>query len=196
LGRVRGADFSGAEILVKESFSGKTFFGGKRIEFSNFWEEGVGKVDFVVIGSGRRNMVCGLLSEYGGELGVFRGKSNFGFGSFCSYSEFGGGGEAGDYRGSHGDKTGAAPDDPIEGSVFASSVDVGRLLFPLIVLEEVRVGDGVYIDMVRGTSGGSEEGVMPFIIGFVRGKEEFGFVDGFIDGESSGGPVDNWVGGS
>jgi len=140
-------------------------------------------------------MVCGLLSEYRGELGVFRGKSDFGFGSFCSYSKFGGGGEAGNYWGSHGDKTGATLNDPIEGSVFASSVDVGRLLFPLIVLEEARVGDGVHVDVARGTSGGSE-GVVPFIIGFMRGEEELRFVNRFVDGESSGSPVDNWVGGS
>jgi len=67
---------------------------------------------------------------------------------------------------------GAASDDPVEGSVFTSSVDVGRLFLPLIVFEEARVSDGIYIDMARGTSGGLEEGVMPFIIGFMRGEEE------------------------
>ena len=33
----------------------------------------------MIIGSGRRDVVCGLLGEYGGELRVFRGKDGFGF---------------------------------------------------------------------------------------------------------------------
>jgi len=77
-------DLSCMEILIKEGFSGETFIRGKGVEFSDFRGEGVGRVDFVVIGSGRRDMVCGFLSEYRGELGVFWGKGDFGFGSFSS----------------------------------------------------------------------------------------------------------------
>ena len=64
LGGVRGADFSSAEVFVKESFGGEAFVGGERVEFSNFGSEGVSEVDFVIIGSRRGNMVCGFFSEY------------------------------------------------------------------------------------------------------------------------------------
>ena len=66
----------------------------------------------------------------------------------------------------------------------------------MVVLEEVRIGDGIHINMVRGTSGGFEEGVVSFVVDFMRGEEEFRFIDGFVDGEGSGSPIDDWVGSS
>jgi len=73
-----------------------------------------------------------------------------------------------------------------------SSVDVGGLFLPLVVLEEARICDGIYINMARRASGGFEEGVVSFVVNFVRGEEEFGFVNG----ESPVGPIDDWVGSS
>jgi len=84
----------------------------------------------------------------------------------------------------------------VEGSVFTGSVNVSGFFLPLVVLEEARVHDGIYIYVVRGTSGGFEKGVVSFVVDFVGGKEEFGFVDGFVEGEGSGCPVDGGVGGS
>jgi len=101
----------------------------------------------------------------------------------------------GDYRGSHRDKARAASDNSMEGSVFTSSVNVGGLFLPLVVLKEAGIFDGVYVDVARRASGGFEEGVVSFIVGFVRGEEEFGFINGFVDGEGLGGPIDDWVGG-
>ena len=50
--------------------------------------------------------------------------------------------------------------------------------------------------MVRGTSGGFKESVVSFVVDFVGGEEEFGFIDRLVKGESSRGPVDGGVGGS
>ena len=191
---VRWADFSGTKVFIKESFSGKVFVGGEGVELPYFGGERVGEVDFVVVGSRRGDMVHSFFSEDRRELGVFRGKDGFGFCSFSSCSEFCGGSEVGDYRGSHRNKTGTALDDSMKGSVFTSSVDVGGLFLPLVVLEEARVCDGVYVNVARRASGGFEEGVVSFVVNFMRGEEEFGFVDGFVDGEGSGGPIDDWVG--
>jgi len=89
---------------------------------------------------------------------------------------------------------GTASDDSMEGSVFTSSVDVGGFFLPLVVLEEARICDGIYVNVARRASGGFEEGVVSFVVDFVRGEEEFGFIDRFVDGESPGGPIDDWVG--
>jgi len=90
---------------------------------------------------------------------------------------------------------GTASYDSMEGSVFASSVDIGRFFLPLVVLEEARIGDGIYINVARRTSGGFEEGVVPLVVNFMGGEEKLGFIDRFIDGESLGSPIDDWVGG-
>jgi len=85
------------EILVEECFGGEAFFRGEGVEFPDLGGERVSEVNFMIIGSGRRNMVCSFFSEDRRELGVFWRKDSFGFSSFCSCSKFGGGGEAGDY---------------------------------------------------------------------------------------------------
>jgi len=193
---VRGTDFSGTKIFVEESFGGKMFVRGERVEFSYFRGERFGEVDFMVVGLGRGNVVCSFFGEDRRGLGVFRRKDCFGLCSFCSSGKFCSRGEAGDYRGSHGDKVGTALDDLMEGFVFTSSIDVGGFFFPLVVLEEARIGDGIHVNVARGTSGGFEEGVVSFVIDFVGGKEEFRFIDRFIDGEGTGSPVDDRVGGS
>jgi len=63
LGGVRGTDFSGTKVFVKESFGGKAFIKGERVEFSNLGSERVGEVDFVIVGLRRGNMVRSLFSE-------------------------------------------------------------------------------------------------------------------------------------
>jgi len=54
---------SGTEILIEECFGGKAFFGGEGVEFSDFRRERVSEVNFVIIGSGRRDMVHGFFSK-------------------------------------------------------------------------------------------------------------------------------------
>jgi len=63
LGGIGGTDFSGMKVFVEESFGGKAFVGGERIEFPYFGGERVGEVDFMVIGSRRGNMVCSFFGE-------------------------------------------------------------------------------------------------------------------------------------
>jgi len=150
----------------------------------------------VVIGSRRGNMICSFFGEDRRELRVFGGKDSFGFCGFCGSGEFSSGSEAGNYWGSHRNKAGTTSDDSMEGSVFASSVDMGRFFLPLVVLEEMRISDGIHVDVVRRASGGFKEGVVPLVVDFVGGEEELGFIDRFVDGEGSGSPIDDWVGGS
>ena len=84
----------------------------------------------------------------------------------------------------------------MESSVFTGSVDVGGLFLPLIEFKEVGVGDSVHVNVARGVRGGLEEGVVSFVVDFMRGEEELGFVDGFVDGKGPGGPVNYWISGS
>jgi len=71
-------DFSNTKIFVKEVFSSFALLRGERIEFSNFGDNGVGKVDFMIVSSRRENMVGGFLGEDKGELKVFRERVIFG----------------------------------------------------------------------------------------------------------------------
>jgi len=150
----------------------------------------------MVVGSRRRDMVCGFFGKYGGELGVFGGKDGFGLCRFSGCGEFSGGSEAGDNRGAHRNKTGTAPYDSVEGSVFASSINVRGFFLPLVVLKEARICDGVHVYVARGASGGFKERVVSFVVDLVGGEEEFGFVNRFVEGEGSGGPVNGGVSGS
>jgi len=195
-GGIGGADLSGTKVFVEKFFGGETFVGGEGVKFSNFRGKGVGEVDFVVVGSSGGNMVCCFFGEHRGELGIFGGKDGLWFCSFYGSSEFSSNGEAGNYWRAHRDKMGSASYDSVKGSVFASPVDVSEFLLPLVVFEEARVSDGIHIYVARGASGGFKEGVVSFIVDFMGGEEEFGFVDGFVKGECSGGPVDGGVGGS
>ena len=127
----------------------------------------------MVIGSGRRDVVCGFLGKYGGELRVFRGEDGFWFRCFSGSGEFGGGGEAGDDRGAHGNKAGTASNNSVEGSVFSCSVDVCGFFLPLIIFEESRICDSVYVYVARGTSWGFKERVVSLIVDFVGGEKKF-----------------------
>ena len=150
----------------------------------------------MIVGSRRRDVVCGFLGEYGGELGVFGGENGFGFCCFCCSGKFSGCGEAGDDRGAHRDETRTASNDSMDGSIFACSVDIRGFFLPFVIFEEVGIGDGVYVHVTRRASGGFKEGVVSFVVDLMGGEEEFGFVDRFVEGESSRGPVDGGVGGS
>ena len=191
---VGGTDFSSTKIFIKEGFGSELFVGGERVELPDFWGKRVGEVNFVIVRSRRGDMVSSFFIKDRRKLGVFGGKNSFGFCGFSSCGKLSGDSEAGDYWGSHGNKVGATSNDSVEGSIFAGSVDVGGFFFPLVVLEEARICDGVYINVARGASGGFKEGVVSFIVDFMGGEEEFGFVDGFVDGESPVGPIDDWVG--
>ena len=127
----------------------------------------------MVIGSGRGDVVSSLLGEYGGELRVFGGKDGLWLCCFGGSSEFCGGGEAGDDGGTHGDKAGTASDDSVEGSVFSCSVDVCGFFLPLIIFEESRICDSVYVYVARGTSWGFKERVVSLIVDFVGGEKKF-----------------------
>jgi len=54
---VRGTDFCSVKIFVKEGFGSEMFIGGERVELPYFWGKRVGKVDFVVVGLRRGDMV-------------------------------------------------------------------------------------------------------------------------------------------
>ena len=58
------------------------------------------------------------------------------------------------------------------------------------------VGYSIDIDVRGRVSRRSENRVVSFIIGFMDGEEELGFINGFINEKGSGSPVNNWVGGS
>ena len=68
---------------------------------------------------------------------------------------------------------GTTSDNLMEGSVFVSSVDVGGLFLPMVEFKEARVGDSIYVNVVRGACGGLKEGVVLFVVGFMRGEKEF-----------------------
>ena len=69
--------------------------------------------------------------------------------------------------------------------------DVFVLGLPIIVDEEVLVGDGIYVDVPWGFNGGlNKVGFMPFGVGG-KGTEQFlGLVERFFDGDGFLSPVD------
>ena len=190
LERVGGMDFSQGEVFIKEVFGGFLFFGGEVIYLPDFRREGVIKVDFVVIGARRGNVVSGLLGEHGGERRVFWGERGFGFGFLSGGSEFSGSGQFGDDWGSCWDKVRATSDDLINGAILLSTGDIFVLSFPVVVHEEVLVSDSVNIDMSWGFDGGSDEvGFMSFGVDREGAEEFLGLVKGFLDGEGFLDPV-------
>lgn len=106
----------------------------------------------------RENVVSSLLGKDWGELEVFGKKDNLGFGSFGSYCKFDGSGETSDDWRSKQSKAGFILNDLLDSSVFPSSADKSRLLFPLVVFIKVGVGDGININMIRRLSGRLVEG--------------------------------------
>ena len=78
--------------------------------------------------------------------------------------------------------------------ILLGTGDVLTLRLPVVVGEEVFVGDGIYIDMSWGFDGGSDEvGLMAFGISREREEKFLGLVKGFFDGDGFVSPVDGVV---
>ena len=71
LGEIQKVDFPSMKIFIEEVFSSFMLLREERIEFPNFGDEKVSKVDFMIVNSRRGNMVGGFLGEDRGELEVF-----------------------------------------------------------------------------------------------------------------------------
>ena len=57
----------------------------------------------------------------------------------------------------------STPDDSVDGAVLSGTTDVFALCLPVIVGEEVLIGDGIHVDVLQGLNGGmGEVGFMPF----------------------------------
>ena len=79
LGGIQRTDLSAVKVFLEEVFSGLPFFRGQGVNLSNLWGEGVVEVDFMVVGSGWRDMVGGFFREDRSIFSEFGGKSLFGF---------------------------------------------------------------------------------------------------------------------
>ena len=82
----------------------------------------------------------------------------------------------------------------MDDTVLLGAGDVFALCLPVIVGEEVSVGDGVHVYVSRGFDGGTDE--VRFMVFGVRGEgtEQFlGLVKGFFDGDGLVDPVDGGV---
>ena len=89
---------------------------------------------------------------------------------------------------------GPASDDPVDGTILFGAGDVVTLGLPIIVGEEMFVGDGIYVDMLWGFDGGSDEvGLVAFGISREREERFLGLVKGFFDGDGLVSPVDGGV---
>ena len=77
--------------------------------------------------------------------------------------------------------------------MFGAS-DVFAFRLPVVIGEEVLVGDSVYINMSWGSDGGLDEvGFVAFDIGGEREEEFLGLVEGFFDRDGLIDPVDRGV---
>ena len=113
-------NFSTVEVFLEEVFCGFPFFQGQGVDFSDLRGKGVIKVDFVVIRSGRWNMIGGFFGENRGVVGEFWGKGLFRFCFFGGSSKFSGGGDLGYlfFQGRASIKeAGSTLDDSVESSV-------------------------------------------------------------------------------
>ena len=71
LGRVGWTDLSRGEVFIQEVLSGLAFVRREGVYFPDLRDEGVVKVDLVVIGSRRGNVIGSFFREHRGEGGVF-----------------------------------------------------------------------------------------------------------------------------
>ena len=60
LWRIGWSYLPGGQVLIQEVLGGFTLVGRKRVYLPNLWGEGIVKVDFMIIGSGRGDMVSGF----------------------------------------------------------------------------------------------------------------------------------------
>ena len=78
--------------------------------------------------------------------------------------------------------------------VLFGTGDVFALRLPVVVGEEVLVGDSVYIYVSWGFDGGADEvGFMAFGVGGEREEKFLGLVKGFLNRDSFVDPVDGGV---
>ena len=139
-------------------------------------------------------MVGGFLGKYRSEGGIFRGESGFGFRFLSGCREFSSGGQLGDDRRSCQDETGSASNDSMDDTVLLGTGDVFALRLPVVVGEEVSVGDGIDVYMSWGFDGGLDEvGFVAFGIGGEREEEFLGLVKGLFDRDGLVDPVDGGV---
>ena len=61
LGRIGRANFSRSKVLVQKVFGDFSFIRGERVYLPDFRSKGVVKVDLVIIGLGRGNVIGSLL---------------------------------------------------------------------------------------------------------------------------------------
>ena len=64
MGGIGWTDLYGGEVLIQEVFGGLAFIGREGAYFSDFRGERVVKVDLMVVGTGRGNVVGGFLQKY------------------------------------------------------------------------------------------------------------------------------------
>ena len=78
--------------------------------------------------------------------------------------------------------------------VLLSASDVFALRLPVVIGEEVLVGDSIHINVSRGFDRRSDEvGLVAFGVGREREEEFLGLVEGFLDGDGPVDPVDRGV---
>ena len=78
--------------------------------------------------------------------------------------------------------------------VLLGASDVFALRLPVIIDEEVLVGDSVHINVSwRSDRGSDEVGFVAFGIGGERKEEFLGLIEGFLDGDGLVDPVDRGV---
>ena len=81
---------------------------------------------------------------------------------------------------------GSTSDNPIDGAILFGSGDVFALRLPVIIGEEVLVGDSVHTYVSWGFDGGSDEvGFMAFGVGGEREEKFLRLVEGFLNGNRS-----------
>ena len=89
---------------------------------------------------------------------------------------------------------GSALDNPIDSTILFGASDVFALCLPVVVGEEVLVGDGVHIYVSWGFDGGADE--MGFVAFGIVGEQEeefLGLVKGFFDRDGLVDPIDGGV---
>lgn len=77
-------------MFIKEFFSGNLFFSGEGVKLSNFRDEGLFKVNCVIIRARRGKFSSIRFFKDLGKLGIFWGKDGFRFGEFHLYGQFSG----------------------------------------------------------------------------------------------------------
>ena len=108
----------------------------------------------------------------------------FGFCLFGGCSKFSGSGDFGDFlfqRGSSVKETGSILNDLMEDLVGVSAVKELGFFLPSVVLKELRVGDGIDIDVLGGLGGGLIKGIVMGRVGSVGEVKVFQVVKGLVN---------------